>query len=502
MKDEVKILLVDNDIFISNYLKKFISSFGYKVLCSKKEDLPAKTALINPAIIIYNETDTNTMIESKEALEYLIKRTNSPTLFLYNDKHTELKDNIRYENIIFIKKPINPLELKDKVVDICESPDRYPEERIIAIPEISNDLIRKHSAIPSNNNSNKIDVGYHPQLLLGISNPMKEIKTIIDQIAKTDITVLIGGESGTGKELAARTIYNCSLRRNKPFVKVLCAAIPEGLLESELFGHEKGAFTGAIAKKPGKFEFANHGTIFLDEIGDIPFSLQSKLLQVLQDSEFARVGGGEVKVNVRVVTATNKNLEKAVAEGTFREDLFYRLNVVNVHLPALRERKEDIPLLVNLFLEKFNRQYNKDYPYLSETTLDAFMEYDWPGNVRELENNVKRIVVLGDEEIAVKNLIEKEKHKVKEVFIDNPVKSVENGVEEILLEEEIEEKIGKLTLKEIGREAARKAESEAITMALERTRWNRKEAAQLLGISYKALLYKIKECEVEHSQIN
>jgi transcriptional regulator with PAS, ATPase and Fis domain len=317
---------------------------------------------------------------------------------------------------------------------------------------------------------------------------MKEIMMIINQVAPTNIKVLIRGESGTGKELVARTLYARSLRKDKPFIKVLCAALPEGLLESELFGYEKGAFTGALRRKPGKFEFANHGTIFLDEIGEISPGLQAKLLQVLQDGEFSRVGGeSDVKVDTRVLAATNKNLEKAVAEGAFREDLYYRINVVSVHLPPLRERKEEISYLVEYFLEKFNHQYNKSYPRFSETTLQRFHQHDWPGNIRELENIVKRIVVLDNEDVALAKA-----HPAEEAVPGHSLSNAPNA--------------GALppppaagySLKSVGKEAASQAERDLIRSILYQTHWNRKRAAELLHISYKALLYKIKKYDLNN----
>ncbi len=324
--------------------------------------------------------------------------------------------------------------------------------------------------------------------LLCLSPKMKEIMMIINQVAPTNIKVLIRGESGTGKELVARTLYARSLRKDKPFIKVLCAALPEGLLESELFGYEKGAFTGALRRKPGKFEFANHGTIFLDEIGEISPGLQAKLLQVLQDGEFSRVGGEtDVKVDTRVLAATNKNLEKAVAEGAFREDLYYRINVVSVHLPPLRERKEEISYLVEYFLEKFNHQYNKSYPRLSEITLQRFHQHDWPGNIRELENIVKRIVVLDNEDVALTKT-----PPAEEPTPDRSVPKPPN--------------VGAspappatgYSLKSVGKEAASQAERDLIRSILYQTHWNRKRAAELLHISYKALLYKIKKYDLNN----
>lgn len=352
---------------------------------------------------------------------------------------------------------------------------------------------------------------YHPRLLFGRSKVMEEIRAIIDQVAKSDVTVIIRGESGTGKELVARAIFQYSLRRDRPFVKVLCAAIPEGLLESELFGYEKGSFTGAYRRKPGKFEFANHGTIFLDEIGDLPLSLQAKLLQVLQDGEFTRLGGQEVKVDVRIVAATNKDLERAVSEGVFREDLFYRLNVVSIHLPALRQRKEDIPILTDFFLNRYNLQFNKKYQKISEETLGLFQEYDWPGNVRELENVIKRIVILESEVAAQKHIGDWKKGWRQISPQDNRLPT--DGVAgKASLPDSADvpplssgtssgepSEAHPLNLKKIAKEASRRAEGAIIRSVLDQTRWNRKQAAKILGISYKALLYKIRDCRLDHS---
>ncbi len=327
--------------------------------------------------------------------------------------------------------------------------------------------------------------------LLGLSPKMKEIMMIINQVAPTNIKVLIRGESGTGKELVARTLYARSLRKDKPFIKVLCAALPEGLLESELFGYEKGAFTGALRRKPGKFEFANHGTIFLDEIGEISPGLQAKLLQVLQDGEFSRVGGEtDVKVDTRVLAATNKNLEKAVAEGSFREDLFYRINVVSVHLPPLRERREEISYLVEYFLEKFNHQYNKTYQSLSENTLQRFYQYDWPGNVRELENVVKRIVVLDNEDVVLAKPPQPE-----EALLGPPAAQTRSAP---VAPSSGTSSASGYSLKSVGKEAASQAEKDLIRNILYQTHWNRKRAAELLQISYKALLYKIKKYDLNN----
>jgi two-component system response regulator AtoC len=321
--------------------------------------------------------------------------------------------------------------------------------------------------------------------LLGDSPNMKEVREIIEQVADTDITVLVRGESGTGKEIVARGLYQLSDRRGRPFVKVNCAALPSELLESELFGFEKGAFTGAQKRKLGKFEYANHGTIFLDEISEMHPGLQAKLLQVLQDGEFSRLGGeSDVKVDTRIIAATNRNLEQAVREGEFREDLYYRLNVMTIHIPALRERLDTIPLLVDNFLTKYNEQYRKSQPQLADKTLEVMMNYHWPGNVRELENMVKRMVVLGNEDAVA-----------QEIVMQAPPIENESGVDGLDLEA-----LGadfssgeSLDLKAISKRAAQIAEKRVIERVLHQTRWNRKQAAGRLQISYKALLYKMKE---------
>jgi two-component system response regulator AtoC len=337
-----------------------------------------------------------------------------------------------------------------------------------------------------------------PYPMLAVSEQMNQIRDLIDRVADTDVTVLIRGESGTGKELVARALSASSLRRDKPFVKVNCAALPAELLESELFGFERGAFTGATHQKPGKFEFANHGTLFLDEIGDMSPALQAKLLRVLQEGEFSRLGGThDVRVDVRIVAATNRDLERAVADGEFREDLFFRLNVVSIQMPPLRERRDEIPMLTEHFLKKYSVQYNKPHAHLSEETMGLLVEHDWPGNVRELENLVKRIVVLGDNSSIRRDLSrslamlsDRQAHAPLSLarVLTLPVPPAATAAPPSAVDDD-----GSCSLKEISRTAARKAERELIQRMLQQTRWNRKETAEILGISYKALLYKIKE---------
>jgi two-component system, NtrC family, response regulator AtoC len=331
--------------------------------------------------------------------------------------------------------------------------------------------------------------------LIGQSERMAEVHDLIERIADTDVTVLIRGESGTGKELVARAISASSPRRDKPFVKVNCAALPGELLESELFGFERGAFTGALQHKPGKFEFANQGTLFLDEIGDLPLALQSKLLQVLQDGEFARLGGKrDVRVDVRVLAATNRDLERAVADGEFREDLYFRLNVVCVNLPPLRERRQEIPALADHFLKKYSVLYRKRRIDLAPETMAQLMEHEWPGNVRELENLIKRVVVLGSDAAIAKELARAHHFGIRPPptpIRSAPVAAAPPAQPPPATATDAEG--GSYSLKDISRSAAREAERELILKMLQQTRWNRKETAAMLGISYKALLYKIKE---------
>jgi len=248
---------------------------------------------------------------------------------------------------------------------------------------------------------NELENRYRITDIIGNSNKMREVYQMISQVSKSNATVLIRGESGTGKELVANSIHYNSLRSKGPFVKVNCAALPDNLIESELFGHEKGSFTGAIRQKPGKFEMANKGTIFLDEIGSVGIEVQVKLLRILQEKEFERVGGYQtIKTDVRVITATNKNLEQAVEQDTFRHDLYYRLNVFPIYMPPLRERKTDILLLVDHFLEKYASENHKTIRRFSTPAIDMLMDYHWPGNVRELENCIERAVLLCEEGVV------------------------------------------------------------------------------------------------------
>jgi nitrogen regulation protein NR(I) len=316
--------------------------------------------------------------------------------------------------------------------------------------------------------------------IIGVSPAMRQLFQVIEKVADTPSTVLITGESGTGKELVARALFEGSSRRERPFVKVNCAAIPKELVESELFGHEKGAFTGATHQKPGRFELADAGTLFLDEIGEVPLEMQVKLLRVLQEGEFERVGGIKtLKVNVRLVAATNRDLSEEIERGAFREDLFYRLNVVPIHIPPLRERREDIPLLVEHFRKKFNARLGRDVLRLSREALALLTSHHWPGNIRELENVMERTILFCEGSEIGAELLPEEMRGTKSHTSASSLASVEAP--------------SGSTLKEIVRESTARLERDLIAKALEETGGNVTRAAQKLGISRKGLQLKMKE---------
>jgi two-component system response regulator AtoC len=320
------------------------------------------------------------------------------------------------------------------------------------------------------------------ELSLCRSEAMQSVADLVAKVAATTATILLRGESGVGKEIVARAVHTASPRAKQPFVKVNCAALPGELLESELFGHERGAFTGAYREKPGKFEIAHRGTLFLDEIGELPLGLQAKLLHVLQDGEFARVGGARLlRRDVRIVAATNADLEAAIAAGRFREDLYYRLKVIEVRIPPLRERREEIPALVEHFMAKFEREYGRQLP-LSPPAMQALVEYDWPGNVRELENVLKRAIVLDNVDTIERGLTARSTGPRPAAGASAPAVAATVVA------------LPPMGLKEIARQAARDAERAAIKDVLERVHWNRTKAARMLQISYKAMLYKIVDC--------
>lgn len=335
--------------------------------------------------------------------------------------------------------------------------------------------------------------------LIGISDSIERIRELIKHIADTDLNVLITGESGVGKEVVAQNLYLESQRKGKPFIKVNCAALPEQLLESELFGFKRGAFTGAVRDKRGKFELANQGTIFLDEIGDMSPSLQSKLLHVLQSGEFSPLGSEkESRSNAWVLAATNQDLEKKVKEGLFREDLYYRFNIIKIHIPPLRKRPEDIPPLFDFYIEEYSSEFDeKKITKPRSETMEKLKAYCWPGNVRELQNIISRFRVYGNWEEIIDDLHKKNRSITKSRSEDKILQ--ENSIVDSFLEFKVEYPLDdpSFSLKNITKKATEGVEKEIISIVLDSTDWNRRKASEILKISYRTILYKINEFDIK-----
>jgi two-component system, NtrC family, response regulator AtoC len=477
MNQKTRVLIVDDDLAMAKYLAAHLTRRNFEVtVASTDQEALRIFRSIDPMLVLL---DTAMSPAEAVVLERLkqIKPTVSIVVVSANKDPESIFRASKLGADDYINKPVDPKELDVRITKVLDNQRLYAEVTQLR------EQVRRQSDFT---------------MLFGTSPKMMEVKMTIEQVADTTATVLIRGESGTGKEVVARMVHSESSRCDKPFVKVNCAAIPHELLESELFGYEAGAFTGATRQKLGKFEQANGGTIFLDEISEMHPALQAKLLHVLQDHEFSRLGGKrDIQVDVRVLAATNKPLERAVEEGVFREDLFYRLNVVTIHIPPLRERREEIPVFLEYFLEKYRQHYGKHPPMFSDYAVTRMMEYAWPGNIRELENMVKRYVIVGNEAQIIRELAT---HK--------PIVPSLAGVEptpSTLAAPSIHQPkpdgndLEMPSLLEIGRRAAMQAEREAIERVLAQTRWNRRQAAKILKISYKALLNKLKAME-EHAK--
>jgi two-component system, NtrC family, response regulator AtoC len=460
MADKEKILVVDDEPSIRKYLQTLLEVDGFEVatVSSGKEALKRVGEGERPDYIILDVLMPE--IDGLETLRQLmqIDRSINVLMLSCSNETNTVVEAIRLGALDYLTKPFEKPEL-DAAFLKCRQKKELRTENL-ALKEYCEALTE--------------DISF-----LAASPQMLKIRQQILQIAPVDVPVFISGESGVGKEVVARMIHIRSTRRQQPFTKVNCAALPGELLESELFGFEQGAFTGAVRAKPGKFELANHGTMFLDEIAEMSPHLQAKLLHVLQDGQFSRLGARSVvNVDVRVLAATNMDVKEAMRSGRFREDLYYRLNVLSIHIPPLRERTEEIPLLFRHFLVKYSEKYQKPAPDPSKHLLEAALRYAWPGNLRELENFVKRYVILEDDPGSFRELLEMTGQQRVAPREEVPVPK-EQG------------------LKALVRSLKDEAETEAIADALEKTNWCRKDAARMLGISYKALLYKMRQFNLD-----
>ncbi|WP_309889055.1 sigma-54 dependent transcriptional regulator [Archangium sp.] len=534
--DRIAVLVVDDEEQVRTFLAELLGSSGYQVRCASSGSQALEMLSGGSFDVVLMDVMMPELSGLEVLRRYRASGGNAPVIVLSALSGAE--DAMRAMKLgasDYLSKPFSHEELEDAMARALGG-NRVPARQPAAsAPQVN--------AVAAQADSNE-------RILISHSPSMRRVRALVERIADTDVPVLLLGESGTGKEVIAREIHARSNRRNRPFIKVNCAALPAELLESELFGHERGAFTGATAEKPGKFELADQGTIFLDEIGEMAIRLQAKLLQVLQDEEFFRVGGKKsVRVDSRVVVATNRELEREIELGNFREDLFYRLNVVAIRLPALRERPEDVVPLTDHFLKKYGRQYMSGVAELPPEVLRAFTEYEWPGNVRELENMVRRLCVLKDATLVLDELRSGGRTPASApslptsyggdgdvdppapTLVRTPVATPGGGVAVQVLEMPSRGNVpaaevpanqvvaapvryanpfdvpqppppppsmpeAEMSLKDIGKRAAMLAEREAILAMLQRTAWNKRRAASKLRISYKALLYKIKECGI------
>jgi len=462
-KDRVKekMLIVDDEPSIRKYLQTLLEVDGFEVhaVSSGKEALERIGQGDRPDFMILDVLMPE--LDGLETLRQLmqIDRTLNVIMLSCSNEVTTVVEAIRLGALDYLTKPFEKPELDAALLKCRQKQELRSENK--ALREYCEQLTQDLSFLAAS-----------PQML--------KIRQQILQIAPVDVPIFISGESGVGKEVVARMVHLRSARRQQVFVKVNCAALPGELLESELFGYDQGAFTGAVRAKPGKFELANRGTIFLDEIAEMSPHLQAKLLHVLQDNQYSRLGGRTtIQVDVRVLAATNMDVKEAMRSGRFREDLYYRLNVLSLHIPPLRERTAEIPLLFRHFLVKYSEKYNKPAPDPSKHLLEAAMRYPWPGNLRELENFVKRYVILEDDEGSFRELLEM------------------TGAQERIAPREEAPAAKHQGLKALVRSLKDEAEMEAIADALDKTNWCRKDAAKMLGISYKALLYKMRQFNLD-----
>lgn len=444
-KKRKKVLVIDDEPQVGMIFSKILESDGYDVVASSSGEEGLRKIKPAPDVIFLD-----LKLPGMDGVETLRRlRKNQPNLPVVMMTAYQTVDSavecMRLGACDYLIKPLDSERIKEVV--------RHA-------------LRVGHSAIMSPSTF------LSPGDLVGESESFKEVKKLIAKVAPTDLTVLILGESGTGKELTAREIHNASKRKNNAFVPVDCAALPESLMESELFGYEKGAFTGADESRAGRFEMANEGTLFLDEIGNLSLPVQAKLLRVLQDPSFVRLGGRrQVRVNTRVIAATNADLEMAAQRGEFRGDLYHRIKVFTIDLAPLRNRTNDIPILVEYYTKRCAQELNMPIKKVDKKVIDLFMEYRWPGNIRELSNAIRSAFVLADDKITTEHLPTSIRYAKEKPTKGEMNDSEESGLKDVL----------------------KKVEKEHILATLEKTQWNRTEAAKLLSIDYKTLYNKMKE---------
>lgn len=448
----IRVLIIDDEENFRHMLSVILKKEGYDVEAA----LNGEEALQKIGLSPFDQILCDIRMPKMDGLQFLheVKKMGVDSTIIMMSAYGTVDiaiEAIKLGAYDYISKPFKPDEI---ILTLKKAEERERLRR-------ENEFLRK-----------EVKKEYSFENIISKNKMMQRIFEVIKKVAQYKSTILITGESGTGKELVARALHYSSDRAQKPFIPVNCGAIPENLLESELFGHAKGAFTDAIRTKKGLFEEADEGTLFLDEIGELPGQLQVKLLRVLQDGEIRRVGESKsIKINVRIVAATVKDLTKEVNEGRFRDDLFYRLNVLPIHIPPLRDRKEDISLLTSHFIKKHSQAMNKNVVGIDSMALEALMNYKWYGNVRELENSIERAIVLADRE---------------NIELENLPAEIQNFQEEIQLEPLSEEEYSI-------KKASRFLEMTLIKKGLKKTKGNHTHAAKLLEISHRALLYKIKE---------
>jgi two-component system response regulator AtoC len=509
------IAIVDDDSAFASYLRTFLSLRGYEARCYTRGDelLAAMKQSEAPDAVLLDVMMPG--LDGMATLRALKATRPEQQVIMLSGRNqaSVIVEAVRAGATDYVVKPDDPEGLGEIALDVAIKNAIEKNRLVNEVSELRQQLHDDEDLA-----------------VWGTSENMRRIATVIEQVGDSDVAVLIRGESGVGKELVSRAIHQRSTRRNRPFVKVNCAALPADLLESELFGHEKGAFTGAATTRIGKFEQADGGTLMLDEIGELKPALQAKLLHVLQDAEFTKLGSNKrVQVDVRIVAATNRDLEKMMLGGDFREDLYYRLRVIELIVPSLRERRDEIPGLIETFVSRYSRKYKRQQPRISPELRQLFLQYEWPGNIRELENMMKRLVILQDEQLVFAEIERNTRVRaanaaqasapvavavpdtVPEAVAAGamaasavaapvvtipapPVAAPESETDDGDDAAPVDETNNSLAA--TAKAASMKAERALIEKTLRQVHWNRRKAAVILGVSYKTLLNKIKECGI------